>query len=75
MECHQTGAFFCCIAPTAQKLGYHLRELEAQMGQYDGVDHYCEAVGTRGKRHRFCVSQMLTEVDVWEESSDLVLPF
>ena len=69
----KTGADlgFGRIAPTAQKLGYHLRELEAQMGMYDNVVHTSAPYGTSGRKHCFqCKNNEWTEM-----AEDIVLPF
>ena len=62
------------IAPTAQKLGYHLRELEGQMGMYDGVEHSFQPNGTGGRKHRFQTTHP-NQFDEWTEMEDFVLPF
>ena len=57
--------------PTAQKLSYHLRELDSQMAQYDKIEHRFQSNGTGGKKHFF--QSAITEE--WVEVQELILPF
>jgi hypothetical protein len=41
------------LAPSAQKLGYLLRNLEQPMYEFDGIVHQSIQYGTGGKRHCF----------------------
>lgn len=41
------------LAPTAQKLGYAVRDLEPKLFQYDSIIHCAPSNGTGGKRHYF----------------------
>ena len=76
MDCNVGRAHgFGRIAPTAQKLGYHLRELEAAMERYDGIEHHVQRSNTGGKLQCFHTARCEQSKDTWEEVQDLVLPF
>lgn len=60
------------IAPTAQKLSYHLRELSAQMKLYDIIEYTCRTShGSAGKKH--CFDDRSN--GQWTEVEELTLPF
>ncbi|MBR3866216.1 MAG: hypothetical protein IKM54_00255 [Butyricicoccus sp.] len=72
MDCNVGRAHgFGRIAPTAQKLGYHLRELEAAMERYDRIAYSVERTHS-GKLQHF---QLNVPVDAWTEMTELALPF
>ena len=60
------------IAPTAQKLSFQLRGLDAQMREYDDIDHTSKSKGNAGRVHCF---QLYGRADVWEELTEIPLPF
>ena len=61
----------CSIAPTAQKIGYELKRLDALLLDYDGIMHQKSGNGNAGNIHYF--SKKISIPDEYEEEDMLPL--
>lgn len=61
------------LAPTAQKLGYALKNLDKPLLDYDGILHVAPSNGTGGKKHYFYY-QNLDQFEELSEQEELPFP-